>query len=1605
MRFLPYTVLIVAISANAQSVDISQFYYRDYLDFGQNKGAFGLDSSNSGANLTLQGKNGASVSIPHTPNFQASSNYGSLTAIGRGFAVSANHVVNFTPEYDSLGTYRKFGLTTYQVSNNSVGEDISQPFGRDEKFARFDKYIIEGQVEMLDIDNSISQKNDTQEAQNIENLKAQLNNLAKDSEGNVYLYQAGSGVITLRNSYYDSTSIDRGNDGETRGGGFGYLKADGIAYGSLVHCPSEGCSNADVRGMYYTYVPNVDFNNRITSGDSGSGIYAYDSKNNKWILLGVTSQETASNIAYIAAVSNKDFESYKSTFEQKIDLKITEPNVNEWTLQNNTLTYQKRGDTPDKSYTFEDNKDIIFSGSGEMTINVAENIERNKEKVGSGGFVFTDSSAKTTYKFINAGDYYFYGSGLDIGQNVEVDWHLRNKSGDFLHKIGQGTLIVKTQYDAKSGENLGYLKVGEGKVVLDSAKKSFEGIYITSGRATIDLKQAESIGAVSSADSSATKTYTLAQDKTSTMGFYFGTGGGKLDLQGNHLVLNTIAAQDFNAIITNTSGSANLEIQGFGYENGTKSANKANTIIHASFSDLGVDSSTNSNASLNLIHKSDSKNDSANLIFDGNINTSGSLSATNANITLQGHTTTHATISDANTRDKIISAESGTSSAMPSTMDLSRPSTLQQSDWDTREFSIQGGIDLKNANLNIGRNARVNSDISADSTSKIVLGNIVHFIDKNDGKNVGGSGFSYYQNIESGAINDIEAVNKSISYNGKITLNGGEVKSSIYDFNAKLDLKNSASLNAEYLVLTSANASDIKLTDSAKATIQTLVIKNLSDLNAFNPIANGASGASFAVQKGFIFDNATFDLSTLDSTNGFTKPTNYDITAKNNSSISANNINITNATNANISIDSSSKLTLNNNGEIKAQNSTLTLALDSAQNLNLNASGTSKISLKTLSESSQDSSADSSTTLFSGKIIASDSSVIDSTALKSISASVDLKSSAKLSAKNITLDSTHSTITLDSAHLEASSFASNAQNLGVFDLKNGANLSINTLDLGIIQSIKGDSSSNMRIATLNSTAPKTIESHTTITQNLNLSNVGAISAIKGDSQDSSQNPTQDSSISANRFSALNFTQNLTFSEGAKIQINLDSSVNKSDSSINLGQYYAIVGAQNITDNRADSRIDFTFGDSVAESDKFFVVSKITQDALLVKFLASAPNTFSELNKQISHAQSRYSEILQAIVETNPNDEAIDIATRTDNYGVLNQKIQAIDNALNDLAQNNQTRITQNLLFSNDSTINTRIAQVRLSQKSSKIYFAHNSAMYRIQSLIKGATRSDAMPSYAKRRENLQNSVWLNVGGGYFGGGAKDSAKMGFGATNIGYDRIFNAPNGDILLGAMVGVGGSKAQMGSLGENALFYNAGLYLHTIFNTRGGEYGGHELQSNLNISINDNTKSYEAQSAKNLAFGTLFSVYYKYNFIIASDNASSHALKPVVLLAVGHNRNGAYNTGTYKQGAFANTNVSYGFGVEYNAAWKAHFYSVGFVFKDMAWSSSQNAHLSLSGARNFIGYSIESAPRFSAELNLVGSHKITPNFYVQYGIAGMFDSSANYGAKGDVKFGYRF
>lgn len=1800
MRLL-FLIFIFVVFLHAQRINISNFYYRDYLDFGQNKGIFKENATDNNT-FTIIGKDGSTLTIPHISTFQASSNYGSLTSIGRGFVVTANHVTS--PE--GAEGLLNWGLTKYAIgkedSNNSIIDSTSKNYGYDTKFSRLTKYIVEGQVEMLDIENS-KKENSTND--NLEKFKKQVDEKFKDGD-KIYLYQAGSGIVTLQGGKNTETFNTDGT-GERRGGGFG-------TFGSVDYYND---------GIAFYYKPQTGFYNNISSGDSGSGIYAYDKDKNEWILLGVVSRDNGA----ISVVSNMDFKDYQQKFEQKINLVVTESGQNSWTLDNQKIENVVRGDTPKQEHQLQQNKDIIFSGGG--NIEVSANIYRNVSGY-AGGFVFESSadSNKTTYKFTNKDNqtYIFDGSGLDIGENVLVEWALRNKSGESLHKIGKGELKITTNYTPTQTngkeENLGYLKIGEGKVVLDTSKKAYDGIYITSGRGELALVngKAEALGATkneatSQNQSQNAESYTLAQNKNSEMGFYFGTGGGVLDLTGNNLTLNTIAANDRFAVIK-SQNEATLEIQGFGYKNdGTKESTKANTIIHASIGENALDStatdststnsatshinlkySGNNNTTQSTINSSDSSDETkAHLIFDGNINTKGKLEVSNGNIALQGHATAHATISDDSIRQKIQNAESSTSKAMPDYMDLSKPSTLMQPDWDNRSFST-GGIVLDNSNLTLGRNATLESDITANNNSKITFGaDVTHFIDNNDGKNITGSGFSYYQKVESGKLSGeaLENANESISYKGTITANGGSITSSIFDFRANLDLKQSATLNANYLTI--EKSSSIKMESGTSASVKTLKLSNISASDLSSIFKNGTSDSNSSklkVTEKFWFENTSnFDFSKLESTSGLENCTNCDIKAnkssitgtskdlnanvelldnstlslksltlkhidstqnaestldstqsnteaestldstniknrvylentsegddftklnlteslkaqnldsanielRGKSELSAKSIEFSDVKDGKMILDSNAKLTgVNNNNaniEVKGTDSALNIYFDGEKTFDINASGTNtNITLLSLqgsefSKNNADSAMKSDSAIennfmatFKGKITANDSSVIAS-ALESITANIDLKGNAKLEAKNITLDSANNSIslngnstltadkiiakdisafnltqdtnanfnvkniTLENSTLKANTLTfnnaessiitsddtskleitnlkvtsgkltldladstKNAEKLNAIDISNNANVIFaNKWDFGNSTSFTSNNGSGKvrfkgATYTYNGSV-KTINANSMIDGELSLLGVGKTQETTSAKSSTQETNNANPSIS---FEALKFdSKTLEFGSTSTIKITFDDAIKKGASNITLGEYYTLISASEIFDNRSDKRIDFNFANSISESDKLFVVSKIDNDKLQIKFLNDDPKTFGELIKNID---KNYADILGVLIEHNNNDESIDIATRTDDYEVLNARLKSIDSTMQNIAESSNTHFMKNLLVSNNHAIDTRITQVRLASAKKPQYFAYSDTMQRIMKLQDGGIASDAVPSYKVTNAiERPNDVWLNVGGGYFGG----NSKMGFGATNIGYDRLMGFDGGDVLVGAMAGFGVSKGSTNgsNISQNAQFYNFGLYTHSIFGANGGIWGGHELQGNLNFSLYNNAIMISGNSAQNSVFGLLTNVYYKYKFVLKSDETTLHSLKPVVLLGFGYNRSGAFNAGEYYSSANNQVQLALGLGVEYNFVQNDSFYSIAFMVQDRVFNTKNDAKITMSGARSFIGYTIAEAPSADFTLNFTGTHHITSGFYIQYSVMGLVDTMVNYGIKGDIKVGYRF
>ena len=1658
----------------AQNIDISKFYYRDYLDFGQGYGAFNGENSgkaNTSNGTTLTGKDGTKVSVPNVPNFSASSNYGSLTSVGRGFAVTANHVSS--PE--SVSDLRKWGLTDYNIAKQPVSDTngneingVSKPYGSDTKFLRFDKYVVEGQVDLLDIDNTTSQKNlnSTQENQNLATFKDKIKDL-QDDKGNIYLYQAGSGIVSLRGTNNPQGTINPPQNGEMRGGGFGNLIFGEISYNAVNNAIAP---NDESRGIHFAYLPNTDFNNRISSGDSGSGIYAYDNKNQKWILLGVTSMEWGAK-SYVSFASNKDLQDYKKNFEQEINLKIQDPAVAyTWALNGNNLKFEPRGDTPKQTHTLQNNKDIIFRGGGK--IEVQSGIYRNNSGY-AGGFVFeaeNSASAKnpTKYIFTNKDDKtanIFAGSGLDIGQNVVVEWALRNKSNDSLHKIGKGELIVKTDYEAKSGENLGTLKIGEGKVTLDTDKKAFENIYITSGRGELALKKADALGAEKNTNSaSSTNSYKLAQENTDKMGFYFGKGGGKFDLAGNSLVLNTIAANDSKAIITNSSGTAvNLEIEGYGYtgkdgETKTKSGTKADTIIHASIGD-----NTNG-ANLNLIYKGEktpinshserseesintnlvdssatlspqNDNNGASLIFDGHINIKGELKAKDGNIVLQGHPTTHATISDDKIREQIKNAESGTSQKMPDYMDLSKPSSLNQPDWDSRNFTIGGGINLTNATLTVGKAANLKANINADKDSQINFGG-KHFIDERDGKNVIGSGFSYQQGVTSGDL--ANETYKDSSYSGTITASGTTITSKFFDFAPNLELTNNASLKATNLTLNTN--SNLNLSGNSSAEVGNLIFKGFTNGDDFSKKFT-LDNSKFEVKESFTFDNSTFDLSKLSSTASLTLPTAYNLYAFNGSTITTTNeFKNTNA-NAEFVLDNSTfkatsavsfqsaKIGVQNGASFNAQNLNFaensTLVLNDKATLTLTQELKGKDLTLYLDKASK-LNANSLTSTGASTINLNDKAELTLTnTFTSENLTLTLKNESTFKAQTLTASGVvnlqgdkNATLTLDTLNLNNGNATLNANgsitNLNLNNVKEtaiGENVSITTLKLT-------ESTANLEL--LNGQIPKTIDLKTNSTLRLNELNLNEFNT-KGltlTSDDNSQAhikrliydttkaqangaktaPQSNLSVSElfkldnvgtnlgttqgteqeklnKDLLALEFSKNLELKDGAKLDISFADKVTKEN--LLFDKDYKIFSASSLTGSNLNINFTKSNGASFNETD-FFATGRLDKEnnAFFVQFVRENPRNFSELNPHINPA---YSPFLEILLQHNKFDKSIDKAVNLGDYSALQERLVNLDESFKHLA-NSSSNVLETLPLLQRRNINARIQSRRFASAK----YAYNEERFN------PLQKSDFMPTllYLDQIEQ-EERVWSNAGGGYF---TKDESKMSLQSVSVGYDK--KLLGNEFLFGAMASITQTQLSHSAddFKQNPQIYSLAFYSNALLD-------GNELQNELGFSFFNDKRHIGDEELSAGGFGSFFNSLYKLKLSFLPQN-----FKPIILANANFNSLNAIDTPTYIQKSYKDLSFDVGLGFELDFEKEKGFYNVSFIAKQDVYHSEDEVLVSLARADKFISYK-SNEPSLSYQLHLMGLENFNNGMFLRYSLSGFMDTKAYKGVSANIQLGYKY
>ena len=525
------------------------------------------------------------------------------------------------------------------------------------------------------------------------------------------------------------------------------------------------------------------------SGDSGSGLFAYDATQKEWVYVGTNAGFLGNNgiprswyhvvdkefhEAMISEDTHEPLDSGEyiwggvnvgSGTSQLID----NVNNNEIVVDVNTSQYAKhsnaqntKGNTATQnikvvegtktvnSYSsklLENNgKNLIFNGNGVLTLN--ENIDQGAGSLRfNGDYAVNSLDSNITHK----------GAGVIVSKDAHVTWSLKNPEGDRLSKIGEGVLEING-----IGINKGDISVGDGTVILNQqadasgVKQAFNTVGIVSGRSTVVLSDDKQLNANN---------------------IYFGYRGGRLDVNGNNIVFNTIQNVDDGAQIVNhsTNKASNITILG-----------EQNPEISAFSGFLGEADNNKNNGELNIAFNPIQSQSI--LLLNGGSNLDGTLSVNDGGtIILSGRQTPYAN-GELTINEDITHTNQQSSLGSKYKYNLAAENVYDD-DWINRNFIFKNVDVNENSTLEVNRNvSSLTSHVNVKSNGVLNLGVL-------EGSEI------YIRSDTTGVVNKNTLTKEgyesipSIFLNGNVTLNN-EASANVYDKQAVVngDITNAGSL-------------------------------------------------------------------------------------------------------------------------------------------------------------------------------------------------------------------------------------------------------------------------------------------------------------------------------------------------------------------------------------------------------------------------------------------------------------------------------------------------------------------------------------------------------------------------------------------------------------------------------------------------------------------------------------------------------------------------------------------------------------------------------------------------------------------------------------------
>ena len=495
-----FALLALAVAmqgAYANKVFIDNIWYRDYLDFAQNKGIF----KPGAMGLQIVQKNGTVFKLPDIPfpDFSPVSSKGMTTSIGGAYTVTATHNEtkythsNGRPSHHAI-EYQRWGNTTYKWEGSRRNGDFA--------VQRLNKFVVE-----------------TEGFEGVEIPQTQENwHKLHDRYGMVLNGQRK--VLIMRIGAGKGTYVQNGKENH-----LGFAIEHDALTGTMYLIEKWGAGWSD----------KFPFRNDTTEGDSGSAWIIYDKIEKKWVLLGTLLGIGRPTQGIYNPWHNSTVNNLKKDFTVNVALD----------KQTGQFEGNDKFTVGGKSYTTT-RKDLSLTGGGTLTLNSNLNM-------GIGGLIF-DKNQKYT---VEGKDYTFKGAGVDIGEGTTVEWNVKGASDDNLHKIGKGTLKVNVaqgnklkvgngtvELNAANAFNAIYITSGKAtiKLTADNALSGgeFGGIYFAKNGGTLDLNGHNfDVQKIAAADNGAvitntSTTKTNVNIKATDKYIYHGTLKGNLDLNYKH---------------------------------------------------------------------------------------------------------------------------------------------------------------------------------------------------------------------------------------------------------------------------------------------------------------------------------------------------------------------------------------------------------------------------------------------------------------------------------------------------------------------------------------------------------------------------------------------------------------------------------------------------------------------------------------------------------------------------------------------------------------------------------------------------------------------------------------------------------------------------------------------------------------------------------------------------------------------------------------------------------------------------------------------------------------------------------------------------------------